>query len=110
MRNVDLVIIGGGSAGLAAAVEAYDRGIKSILILERNQELGGILNQCIHNGFGLHTFNEELTGPEYAARFIDEVKKRNIKPTRKRGFQNERETSGNNAAYHHTRTGRSFYS
>ena len=79
MINVDLVIVGGGSAGLAAAVSAYDSGVRDILILERTGELGGILNQCIHNGFGLHHFKEELTGPEYAQRYIDEVKKRNIK-------------------------------
>lgn len=74
----DLVIIGGGPAGLAAAVKAYDEGVKDLIIIERDDRLGGILNQCIHNGFGLHTFNEELTGPEYAQRFIDEVNKRNI--------------------------------
>ena len=66
----DLVIVGGGPAGLAAAIAAKDNGIDSILIIERDRELGGILNQCIHNGFGLHTFKEELTGPEYASRFI----------------------------------------
>ena len=76
--KVELVIIGGGPAGLAAAVGAYDAGCRSILILERDDRLGGILNQCIHNGFGLHTFQEELTGPEYAARFITEVQKREI--------------------------------
>lgn len=74
----DIVIIGGGPAGLAAAVSAADSGGKDLVILEREQELGGILNQCIHNGFGLHTFKEELTGPEYAARYIEEVKKREI--------------------------------
>ena len=74
----DLVIVGGGPAGLAAAVSARDNGIESILILERDRELGGILNQCIHNGFGLHTFKEELTGPEYAARFEEQVFERNI--------------------------------
>lgn len=73
MRNYDIVIIGGGPAGLAAAVSAKKNGADSILILERDRELGGILNQCIHNGFGLHTFQEELTGPEYAQRFIDQV-------------------------------------
>lgn len=73
MKNYDIVIIGGGPAGLAAAVSARRNGIESILILERDRELGGILNQCIHNGFGLHTFKEELTGPEYAGRFIDQV-------------------------------------
>ena len=69
----DIVIIGGGPAGLAAAVAAKESGCDSILILERDSELGGILNQCIHNGFGLHTFKEELTGPEYADRFIQQV-------------------------------------
>ncbi|WP_027632694.1 NAD(P)/FAD-dependent oxidoreductase [Clostridium hydrogeniformans] len=71
--NYDLVVIGGGPAGLAAAYEAYENGVENILIIERDKELGGILNQCIHNGFGLHTFKEELTGPEYAERFIDMV-------------------------------------
>jgi len=78
MNTYDLVIVGGGPAGLAAAASAKDHGIDSILIIERDKELGGILNQCIHNGFGLHTFKEELTGPEYASRFIDMVLERGI--------------------------------
>ena len=74
----EIAIIGGGPAGLAAAIAAYDAGCRSILILERDNQLGGILNQCIHNGFGLHTFGEELTGPEYAARFAKQVLDRGI--------------------------------
>lgn len=74
----DLVVIGGGSAGMAAAIEARKDGITSILILERENYLGGILNQCIHNGFGLTEFKEELTGPEYLNRFVEQVKKLNI--------------------------------
>ena len=73
MRKTDILIIGGGPAGLAAAVGAYEAGARDILILDREEHLGGILKQCIHNGFGLHTFQEELTGPEYAQRFIDQV-------------------------------------
>lgn len=73
MVRYEIVIIGGGPAGLAAAVAAQAAGAKKIVILERDERLGGILNQCIHNGFGLHTFKEELTGPEYAARFIEQV-------------------------------------
>ena len=78
MKNVDLVIIGGGPAGLAAAIEARRHGVEDLLILERDSELGGILNQCIHNGFGLHTFREELTGPEYAARYIAQARELGI--------------------------------
>ena len=74
----ELVIIGGGPAGLAAAVAAYDSGIRDILVLERDTSLGGILQQCIHNGFGLHRFGEELTGPEYAARYEQQVRERGI--------------------------------
>ena len=73
MMKTKIAIIGGGPAGLSAAVAARKAGVEDILILERDEQLGGILNQCIHNGFGLHTFQEELTGPEYAARFIAEV-------------------------------------
>lgn len=78
MEKYDVVVIGGGPAGLAAAASAKENGIDSILILERDNELGGILNQCIHNGFGLHTFKEELTGPEYADRFIQKVTEQGI--------------------------------
>ena len=73
-RNVDILVIGAGPAGLAAAISAYENGIRSVLIIEREKEPGGILRQCIHNGFGLHRFGEELTGPEYAARDIDRVR------------------------------------
>ena len=78
IKNFNLVIIGGGPAGMAAALEAYDLGIKDIAILERDDSLGGILKQCIHNGFGLHVFKEELTGPEYALRFSEKVKDTDI--------------------------------
>ena len=77
-NNYDVVIIGGGPAGLASAIAAKKNGANSVLIIERDKELGGILNQCIHNGFGLHHFKEELTGPEYAGKYIDEVNKTDI--------------------------------
>lgn len=73
MLHYDIAVIGGGPAGLAAAIEARKNGVRKILMIERDRELGGILQQCIHNGFGLHTFKEELTGPEYAERFIKEL-------------------------------------
>ena len=75
---IDLIIIGGGPAGMSAAAAAYENGVKNILILERDSRLGGILGQCIHNGFGLHKFGEELTGPEYAHRYAEKIKKYNI--------------------------------
>ena len=78
MKNVDLLIIGGGSAGMAAAIQAKKEGIDDILIVERDEHLGGILNQCIHNGFGLTEFKEELTGPEYLSRFVSQVEELKI--------------------------------
>ncbi len=78
VKRVDTVVVGGGPAGLAAAIAFYDAGGTDVVVVERDQHLGGILQQCIHNGFGLQWFKEELTGPEYAQRFIDEVEKRKI--------------------------------
>lgn len=78
MKRIEAVIVGGGPAGMAAALSARQNGLENILVLEREEELGGILNQCIHTGFGLHTFGEELTGPEYAARYVEKIEKEKI--------------------------------
>ena len=78
MKQIELVIIGGGSAGMAAALSAFEQGIKDLMILEKDDELGGILQQCIHNGFGLQTFHEELSGPAYAQRYIDQIQEKKI--------------------------------
>lgn len=78
MVNIDVAVIGGGSAGMAAALSAKENGVENILILEQGNELGGILQQCIHNGFGLQVYNEELTGPSFAQKLIDEVNNNNI--------------------------------
>ncbi|MCR4780086.1 MAG: FAD-dependent oxidoreductase [Ruminiclostridium sp.] len=78
-EHISLAVIGGGPAGMAAAIAAYDSGVTDVTVFERDDELGGILNQCIHNGFGLHSFKEELTGPEYAGRYAGQVKKRGIR-------------------------------
>ena len=77
-RRVDILIVGAGPAGLAAAISAHNSGIDSILVIEREKEPGGILRQCIHNGFGLHRFKEEMTGPEYAQRDIDNIAQKGI--------------------------------
>lgn len=74
MADYQLIVVGGGPAGLAAAIAAWKAGLRRVLVIERDKDAGGILNQCIHNGFGLHHFGEELTGPEYAGRFVDELK------------------------------------
>lgn len=79
MEKCQLAVIGGGPAGIAAAVAAYEQGVRDIWLFERDRDLGGILNQCIHNGFGLHYFKEELTGPEYAARFIAMLKETTVR-------------------------------
>ena len=79
MMQFDIAVVGGGPAGMAAAIAAYDSGIKSVVVLDREEDLGGILRQCIHNGFGLHKLGEELTGPEYAAHFAKQVAQRDIK-------------------------------
>lgn len=78
MKQIDLLIVGGGPAGLAAAVSAYEQGIRDILILDRGDCLGGILQQCIHNGFGLHKFKEELTGPEYSYKYEQKIEELGI--------------------------------
>ena len=93
-KHVSIVVIGGGPAGLAAGVSAYKAGIKDVLIIERDVRLGGILNQCIHNGFGLHTFKEELTGPEYAARYISQVEELGV-PYRLATIVTDLQLSGN---------------
>ena len=78
MKNYQLVVVGAGPAGMAAAVKAYDAGVRDILIIERDTKVGGVLNQCVHNGFGLSRFKENLTGPEYAEKFSNQVKERDI--------------------------------
>ena len=78
MQTKELIIIGGGPAGMSAAIAAYESGIRDLLIIERDDALGGILQQCIHNGFGLHRFGEELTGPEYAWRYEEKVRELNM--------------------------------
>ena len=85
--SVDVAVIGGGPAGLAAALSAKAEGAQKVMIIERNHELGGILQQCIHHGFGLHRFKAELTGPEYAQRFINELDDTDIETSGDYGFR-----------------------
>ena len=107
MEKHEIVIIGGGPAGMAAALSAEEHGVRDVLILEREEELGGILNQCIHNGFGLHTFGEELTGPEYAARYEEWVKQRKLPcltGTTVLGIRREEENGGEGLGNLHPKT------
>ena len=106
-KQHEIVIIGGGPAGMAAALSAEEHGVRDVLILEREEELGGILNQCIHNGFGLHTFGEELTGPEYAARYEEWVKQRKLPcltGTTVLGIRREEENGGEGLGNLHPKT------
>jgi NADPH-dependent 2,4-dienoyl-CoA reductase/sulfur reductase-like enzyme len=77
--KADVVVVGAGPAGLAAAIAAKENGAADVVVIDREEHLGGILRQCIHNGFGLHIFGEELTGPEYAARFVDKARELGIR-------------------------------